>query len=390
MERTRRDTLLGLVFFGTLGFLLWATVNLTDISLGEVPPLEVWFEDGGGAQVGTNVLVLGKRIGKVGEIDIVYSDERPATPIRMTLLLEDEVPLTSDYTIEVRADGVLGGKLIYISPGRGTPLAADTELLGQVQKNVFDAFTDLAEGQGPVGSNFNAMVTAIREAAEALQDPNNTMGRLLTQRDLYDEVLGTVETMNEILAEIRGGKSTFGRLAVDTAMGERVQFLIDNLATASATLTEKDGTIGMLLNDEETAGNVRRIVADIAVIVADARDGRGVVGQLLRDDRLATNFNNAVANFNRLLERANDPDAGLVGAAFADPASAEHFKVAVANIRDVTDQLTRAEGALGILINDKDVGVRLRRIFTQVSRALEDAREAAPISSFVQVLLGVF
>ena len=49
-----------------------------------------------------------------------------------------------------------------------------------------------------------------------------------------------------------------------------------------------------------------------------------------------------------------------------------------------------SEGALGILINDKHVGTRLRRIFTQVSRALEDAREAAPISSFVQVLLGVF
>jgi len=34
--------------------------------------------------------------------------------------------------------------------------------------------------------------------------------------------------------------------------------------------------------------------------------------------------------------------------------------------------------------------VRFRRILTQVSRALEDAREAAPIGNFVQVLLGTF
>ena len=74
MERTRRDTLLGLVFFGTLAFLLWATVNLTDISLGAVPPIEVRFADGGGAQVGTNVLVLGKKVGKVGEIEIDRTD----------------------------------------------------------------------------------------------------------------------------------------------------------------------------------------------------------------------------------------------------------------------------------------------------------------------------
>jgi hypothetical protein len=45
---------------------------------------------------------------------------------------------------------------------------------------------------------------------------------------------------------------------------------------------------------------------------------------------------------------------------------------------------------LGMLINDKDIGTRFRRILTQVSRALEDAREAAPIGNFVQVLLGSF
>ena len=35
MDRIKRDTLLGIVFFGTLGFLLWATVNLTDLSLSQ-------------------------------------------------------------------------------------------------------------------------------------------------------------------------------------------------------------------------------------------------------------------------------------------------------------------------------------------------------------------
>jgi hypothetical protein len=42
------------------------------------------------------------------------------------------------------------------------------------------------------------------------------------------------------------------------------------------------------------------------------------------------------------------------------------------------------------LINDKDMAVRFRRILNQVSRGIEDAREAAPIGNFVQVLLGTF
>lgn len=390
MDRTRRDTLLGLVFFGTLAFLLWATVNLTDVSLGEGGKLEVWFADGGGAQVGTNVLVLGKRIGKVGEIDVVYDEEHASRPVRMLLLLQQEIPLTDQMSIEVRADGVLGGKLIYIDPGRGTPVAADGPLQGKTQPDLFTRIGDIADGKGILGANVNDMVTAIRIAAESLQNDQNSIGRLLTRREMYDEVLETVGRMNAILAAIQDGQSTFGRLAVDTAMGERVQFFIDNLATASEALNKTDGTIGMLLNDPETAGNVRSIVADLAELVAGARAGRGIVGRLLVNEDLANDFTNAIANLDTLLEKANDPNAGLVGAAFSDPESAEHFKIAVANIRDVTDKLTQGEGALGILINDRDVGVRLRRIFTQVSRALEDAREAAPISSFVQVLFGVF
>ena len=45
---------------------------------------------------------------------------------------------------------------------------------------------------------------------------------------------------------------------------------------------------------------------------------------------------------------------------------------------------------IGAMINDEDLAIRFRRILNQVSRAIEDAREAAPISNFVQVLLGVF
>ena len=155
MDRNRRRTLLGLVLFGTLAFLLWATVNLTDISLGQTPPLEFWFEDGGGEQVGTNVLVLGKKVGKVGEIEVLYDEEHAARPVRMMLLLEEPIPLTDEATIEVRADGVLGGKLVYIDPGRGAPLTSDRPLTGTTQQNMFDRLGDIADGQGILGTNVN-------------------------------------------------------------------------------------------------------------------------------------------------------------------------------------------------------------------------------------------
>jgi len=310
--------------------------------------------------------------------------------VTMRLRLQEPVPFTDKALIEVRADGVLGGKVVYIDPGRGEPIPAAAVLRGKTQQSLFTRLGEIADGKGALGESILETVIAIGDAARALQDERNTMGRLFTRTDLHDEVMQTVGRLNQILEVIQTGQSTFGRLAVDTAMGERVQAIVDNLAQASAALTGTEGTVGMLLNDPDTAADVRAIASEVADIIAGVRQQKGIVGRLLFDEALADRFANSLLGLDELLKKANDPDAGLVGAILGDPQTAQDIKIALANLRDVTDSLTRADSALGILINDKDVGIRLRRIFTQVSRALEDAREAAPISSFVQVMLGVF
>ncbi len=52
--------------------------------------------------------------------------------------------------------------------------------------------------------------------------------------------------------------------------------------------------------------------------------------------------------------------------------------------------MRKGEGVLGKLIQDKEMGERLDRMLTQVIRAIEDAREAAPVSTFFQVFAGAF
>ena len=388
MDRIRRDTLLGLVFFGTLGFLLWATVNLTDMSLGAVPPLVVYFPDAGSAEAGTNVMVLGKKVGKVGAIDVIY--DRTDLPVRMTLLLKEPVPLSEKAVIDVRDAGVLGGKQIYIDPGRGAPMPAGRELRGSSQPGAFDRIGNIADAKGELGENLNAAVVSFREFFDNMNNEESTVGRLVRRRELYDEVLQVGKNLNGILDAITKGEGTIGRLIVDRGMRDDAMRIIANLAAVSDSLRGTDGTLGLLLNDRGTADNLRSVVADVSGLVADARDGKGALGRLLRDEKLAADLGDSLANLNVLLAKANDPEAGVIGALTSDKETGQNLKMTIANLRDVTDRLTQNEGALGILINDKDLGVRLRRIFTQVSRALEDARESAPIGNFVQVLLGTF
>lgn len=387
MDRIRRDTLLGIVFFGTLAALLVATVTLTDLSFGGAT-LVVRFPDAGSAEAGTNVMVLGKKVGKVGEIDVDYDD--PALPIVMTLLLQEKVPLTDRALIQVRDAGVLGGKQIYIDPGRGAPLAEGAPLVGESQPGAFDRIGNIADAKGELGESVNEAFRSIRTFFDNMNDEESTVGRLVQRRELYDELLQTVQNLNQITDSVLRGEGTIGRLVVDTAMRDDFMRIVDNLAATSDALRTTDGTLGMLLNDRDTANDLRTTIADLSRMAAEARDGKGVLGRILSDEALADRFGNALTNLDLLLAKANDRDAGVIGVLTSDPETAMDLRVTLANLRQVSDSLTQAKGPLGILINDEDVGIRLRRIFTQVSRAIEDAREAAPIGNFVQVLLGTF
>ncbi|MCK5940902.1 MAG: MCE family protein, partial [Planctomycetes bacterium] len=194
MKRIQRDTLLGAVFFGTLGFLLWAVINLTDLSLDR--ELTVWFPQAGSVDVGTNVMVLGKKIGKVGAIDIDY--DREQTPVRMTLLLREKIPLRQSHLIEVRDAGVLGGKQVYVDPGKGAATPDGAELIGQVAGSAFDKLGDIADGKGAVGERLEAALTEFTDFFHSMNDEESSIGRLVKRRELYDSVLNASDNLNRI------------------------------------------------------------------------------------------------------------------------------------------------------------------------------------------------
>lgn len=388
MDRLRRDTLLGLVFFGSLAFLLWATVNLTDLSVDNVR-IKVLFAQAGSCEVGTNVMVLGKKIGKVLAIDVDYDRPRP---IQMTLGLREEIPIKPGYEISVRDAGVLGGKQVYIDPGRdGQKLPRETLFDGVVEPGAFEQIGNIAKGEGKLGEAAYDTLDELRKYARKMNDPETTLGRLTNSRELHDSLLGATDRIGAILQEIQDGRGVLGDLVMNETTRNNVQAFLNHLRSITAKIdTTSDGVLGVLLNDKATATNVQGILRNLDEIVADAHKGEGIVGRLLRNDELANRFTNLVGNLDTLLANLTNPNAGAFGALTSDPQTAADIKATLANIHDVTEKLTRNEGLMGVLLNDKDLAVRFRRILTQVSRALEDAREAAPIGNLVQVLLGAF
>ena len=386
MDRIRRDTLLGFVFFGSLAFLLWATLNLTDQAYGNARLL-VRLAQAGSCEVGTNVMVLGKKIGKVGAIDVDYGSAD--LPIAMTLLLREPIPLRQDYAISVKDAGVLGGKQVYIDPGRAAALPADAALRGEVEPGAFDQIGNIAKGEGKLGGKAVDAVEEIRKFFANMNDPTTSVGKLVTSSALHDQLSDAADSLGRILDAVLEQKGAVGDLVMNAETKENLHGFLASLRSLGKKLDEgSDGVLGVLLNDADAARNVQSIVRNLDVLVTDARNGGGIVGKLLRDDELARRFSNLVGNLDTLLANLTNAEAGALGALTSDPATARDVKSTLANLRFVSEQLAQKQGLLGALINDPDLATRFRRILTQVSRAIEDAREAAPIGSFIQVLIG--
>ena len=232
-------------------------------------------------------------------------------------------------------------------------------------------------------------VEEIRKFFANMNDPTTSVGKLVTSSALHDQLSDAADSLGRILDSVLEQKGAVGDLVMNAETKENLHGFLASLRSLGKKLDEgSDGVLGVLLNDADAARNVQSIVRNLDVLVTDARNGGGIVGKLLRDGELARRFSNLVGNLDTLLANLTNAEAGALGALTSDPATARDVKSTLANLRFVSEQLAQKQGLLGALINDPDLATRFRRILTQVSRAIEDAREAAPIGSFIQVLIG--
>ena len=85
-----------------------------------------------------------------------------------------------------------------------------------------------------------------------------------------------------------------------------------------------------------------------------------------------------------------EPSAGLLGALIGGGEMRDDATRLLANLAEATDRIRQGRGMIGKLVYDDELGEKLERVFTQVSGAIEDVREAAPVGTFIQVLASPF
>ena len=281
--RTGIFVLIGIAIF-LVGFFF---IGRQDRIFSDALTLHASFREVNGLQAGNNVWLSGVKIGTVKRVAIT-SDTSVAVVFRVESGQEQFI--RQDASLSISTEGIIGNKLLVITPGAASQTIQDGDTLrslensqtqdllttlqasGQRISALADELTKIAhkidDGPGPISELLNdtGMAKALKQSALNLHvtsartarvtgdiqhlvnhlesNQSGVISTILTDTtfsEVYHQTLGNVKVIGEHAAEVTGDFSEFTQQAQHT-----------------------DNALGVILADTTFAGNLRRIARQAA------------------------------------------------------------------------------------------------------------------------------
>lgn len=174
--------------------------------------------------------------------------------------------------------------------------------------------------------------------------------------DVIEELSSTVKGIQSMIDAVNKGQGTMGKLLTDDTIYDNLVYVSDQLKLLGDRLENGEGTIGRLFKDEEVYNDVQQLMANFREISDRLAAGEGTLGKLV------------------------SKDTGVY----------EDFDATIKSIRSISEQVSAGEGTLGKLVRDATLYDESTLLVGDMRAAIDDLREASPITSFGSVVFGAF
>jgi phospholipid/cholesterol/gamma-HCH transport system substrate-binding protein len=269
-----------------------------------------------GLKTGDEVQMAGVKIGSVAATRLGRSQ------VEAVLTIEPDVQIPNDAIASVETSSLLGSQHLAVSFGKSAVFLKEGDVvqtkntvdmneviaqlgsLGAKLEGVADNIGKALGGDGNSNTLFGKLdklvtdngpkltetVSNLQDITTKLKNGDGTLGRLINDPKLHDELLASVTEirgaagdartfmadMKSITADIRGGKGAIGALVADTSSGENLKATLANIRAITDKINRGEGSLGKLLTDETLYRDVQGVVrkADTAL------DGLGDSGPI--------------------------------------------------------------------------------------------------------------
>jgi phospholipid/cholesterol/gamma-HCH transport system substrate-binding protein len=255
-----------------------------------------------GLRAGGTVMVAGQFAGTIDAIEFLPVDNDTTRNLRVRIAVDQALQsqIRADSKAKVRTMGLLGDKVIDISVGtpRYSILRAGDTI--RVEPSL-DYEAVLAQAAGAV-NDMVGLTHDMRSLTEGITHGQGTIGQLVTNRALYDELVGTMGRANSMLVQFQNPNGTFGRMLNDPTLYNRFVSVITSADSLVVALNDKNGTIGKLLRDDSLYTHLVSMAQGGDSLMHMISDPNGNVGRLLTDQTLYDRINKLTTDLNAILE----------------------------------------------------------------------------------------
>ena len=218
---------------------------------------------------------------KVGQVDDIRYDFTKDSSFVVSISINRDINLPMGTTMDLVADGLLGGSAIALSvpTGESTSFYEDNSLL---PTQIIPGLVDNLQA-GLLGNLDSTIVSA-----KSLID--NVKGQLAD-----DHLKNSLANVDKLSSDL-----TVSSRALKDLMQNRVPVIVDNLDTAMANIE----VLSHDLREADLKSTVARVdtaVDQVNILLAEARSTDGTLGMLLNDKSLYVNINSTVQSADSFL-----------------------------------------------------------------------------------------
>ena len=254
-----------------------------------------------GLRVGGSVTVAGQLAGTVSAIEFLAPDADTTRNLRVTVEIDQSLQpqVREDSKARLRTLGLLGDKVLDISPGtpRFAVLPANDTL--QVE-SALDYESVLLQASGAV-TDMVTLTHDLRGITGGLARGEGTVGQLLTNRSLYDELNGTLARTNALISRLQTPNGSLGKLLDDPALYQNLNGMIASVDSLVRQMRSQEGTLGKLLADDSLYTHLVGITSGADSLVRALNTGNGFASKLITDGQLYDQLTKTVTDLNAIL-----------------------------------------------------------------------------------------
>ena len=294
----------GLLILAALGVMTLAVVKLGQAAnlFSERYELVAFLQNANGLREGGQVTIAGQIAGAVKKIEFMPVDADSTRNLRVIVTVDERLrqQVRGDSRARLRTMGLLGDKIFDITPG--TPRHAalepnDTLAMGES----LDLEQVIQRASGAV-DDMVGLTRDLREITGGIVRGEGTVGQLLTNRTLYDELTGTLGRTNEMISRLQNRNGTIGRLIEDPRLYNDMVGAIASVNQLVTAASRENGTLNKLLTDTTLYASIVGIAQSGDSLVSMLSSGQGTAGKMLTDQSLYDQLLKSVTDLNAILE----------------------------------------------------------------------------------------